>query len=112
MLQLKSKTGEKRQTSSELMDSTLSNNHFYACVTRKAEHVYSGLCISVCKRISLCVPSSPRESGKNDTTPQHPVRPRGHSSESLLPQTHFKPFVNTLHFDMITGSGEDVFTCR
>lgn len=36
--------------------------------------------------------------------PQHPVRPWGHFSESLLPQAHFNPFVNTVYFDMFTGT--------
>lgn len=45
--------------------------------------------------------------------PQHPVRPWGHFSESLLPQAHFNPFVNTVYFDMFTGSRvECVLACR
>lgn len=105
-----SKQGSKKgktDTSSELIYSLLlPNNHFYVCATLMCVSA-TNVCEWCVKRI-LCVLSSPRESGKNDTHSQHPVRPWGHSSESWLPQTRFVPFVNTVHTDVFTGTRVDV----
>lgn len=78
---LKSKTEEKKTDRYFLwahLLSTLPNNHFYGSITLMCvsyicewmtECVRVCVYLSVCKRISLCLCSSPRETGKNDTSP-------------------------------------------
>lgn len=119
MLQLKSKTetggGRNRQILplSSSTHNSAKQPSLWLCNTdlcRLYMWVNGWVCVCVCKRVSLCLCSSLRESGKKLHIPQHPVRPWGHSPESLLPQTHFNPFVNTVRSDMFTKTRVGVCT--